>query len=97
MGGSTPELQEKWRTEESAADEKTQKCYMPFTKMLDNISVDFPDMVQNLNNLEVRYVTGEVEIQDLQDYIDNTYTPTTADIAEEFAQFMAENPVRYEK
>ena len=54
-------------------------------------------MVQNLNNLEVRYVTGEVEIQDLQDYIDNTYTPTTADIAEEFAQFMAENPVRYEK
>ena len=97
MGGSTPELQEKWRTEASAADAKTQKCYMPFTKMLDNISVDFPDVIQNLNNLEVRYVTGEVEKADLQNYIDNTYAPATADIAEEFAQFMAENPVRYEK
>ena len=69
---------------------RLQRCWIIFP-------VDFPDVIQNLNNLEVRYVTGEVERADLQDYIDNTYAPATADIAEEFAQFMAENPVRYEK
>lgn len=96
MGGTTPELQEKWRTEDGAADVKTRKCYTPFVKMLDQIAVQFPDDVQNLNNLEVRYVTGEAALDELKTFVEGTYKEKTADIAKEFEQFMAENPVRYE-
>lgn len=96
MGGTTPELQEKWRIEDGAADAKTRKCYTPFVKMLDQIAVQFPDDVQNLNNLEVRYVTGEAALDELKTFVEGAYKEKTADIAKEFEQFMAENPVRYE-
>lgn len=96
MGGSTPETIAKWQLEEKAADEKTMKCYTPFVKMLDKIAVEFPDDVQTLNSLEVRYVTGEVQMDELKSFIDGTYTEKTADITKEFVDYMAENPVRFE-
>lgn len=96
QGGSTPEMIEKWQTESSAAEAVTQKCYFGFTKMLDKIGNEFPDEVSALNSLEVRYITGEVSFQDLEDYINNTYAPKTAAIAQEFADYMAEHPARYE-
>lgn len=97
MGGSTPETIAKWQKEEKAADEKTMKCYTPFVKMIDKIAVEYPDDVQTLNNLEVRYVTGEIQMDELKTFIEGTYTEKTAAIAREFADYMAENPVRYEE
>ena len=96
QGGSTPEMIRKWQTESSAAEKVTRKCYFGFTKMLDKIGVEFPDEASALNSLEVRYITGEVSFQDLQDYITDTYAPKTAAIAQEFADYMAAHPARYE-
>lgn len=95
-GGSTPEMIEKWQAESSAAEAVTQKCYFGFTKMLDQIGANFPDETSALNSLEVRYITGEVSFQELEDYINNTYAPRTAEIAQTFADYMAEHPARYE-
>ena len=96
MGGSTPEMIAKWQAEAGAADKATTKVYIPFTKMLDKIGVEFPDEVQTLNSLEVRFVTGEVPFEELQAYAYGDYQEKTAAIAQEFADFMAEHPARYE-
>ncbi len=96
MGGSTPEMIAKWQVEASAADKATTKVYIPFTKMLENISVEFPDEMQTLNSLEVRYVTGEVPFEELEAYAYGDYMEKTAAIAQEFADYMAEHPARYE-
>jgi len=95
QGGSTPEAIAKWQKEAGAADKATQKCFFGFTKMLDKIGVEFPDEVQTLNSLEVRYVTGEVQFDDLMNYINGTYKEKTADIAKEFQDYMTANPARY--
>jgi putative aldouronate transport system substrate-binding protein len=96
MGGSTPEMIAKWQVEATAADKATTKVYIPFTKMLDKIGVEFPDEMQTLNSLEVRYVTGEVSFDDLINYAYGDYKEKTAAIAQEFADFMAAHPARYE-
>lgn len=95
MGGSTPEMIAKWQVESAAADKATRKCYIPFTKMLDNIGVQCPDEVQALNSLEVRFITGEVQFDELINYINGDYAAKTAEIAAQFAAHMAANPPRF--
>jgi len=96
MGGSSPEMIAKWQVEAGAADKATQKVFIPFTKMLDKIGVEFPDEMQTLNSLEVRFVTGEVAFDELEAYANGEYAEKTAAIAQEFADFMATHPARYE-
>jgi putative aldouronate transport system substrate-binding protein len=95
QGGSTPARIAKWQAEAGAAEAATTHCYFGFTKMLDAIGVNFPDITQNLNSLEVRYITGEAGWEQLDAYIKNTYAPATAAIAAEFAEFMKKNPARW--
>jgi ABC-type glycerol-3-phosphate transport system substrate-binding protein len=95
QGGSTPEAIAKWQAESAAASAATTRVYFNFTKMLDRIGTDFPDEVQTLNSLEVRFVAGEVPLQDLLDFINNTYAPRIADIAQEMIDFKAINPARF--
>ena len=96
QGGSTPDQIIKWQAEAGAAEAATIKCYFSFTKMLDEIGVRYPDIVSNLNSLEVRYITGQVNEEQLDSYIKNTYAPAMSGIAEVFSGFMAENPPRFE-
>jgi ABC-type glycerol-3-phosphate transport system substrate-binding protein len=96
QGGSTPAQIAKWQAEAGAAEAATTKCYFGFTKMLDNIGAQYPDVTQNLNSLEVRYITGEVSFDQLDAYIKNTYAPAVAGIAQEFAAYMAAHPARFE-
>ena len=95
MGGATPAQMAKWQVESSAAEAATTKVFFGFTKMLDNIGADFPDIVTNLNSLEVRYITGQATWDQLDSYIRNTYAPATAAIAGEFSRYMSSNPARY--
>ncbi|MDR0497015.1 MAG: extracellular solute-binding protein [Treponema sp.] len=95
QGGSTPAQIAKWQIEARAADSASTKVFFGFTKMLDNIGANFPDIVTNLNSLEVRYITGQVQWEQLDTYIKNTYAPATAGIASEFSTFMQRNPARY--
>jgi ABC-type glycerol-3-phosphate transport system substrate-binding protein len=94
-GGSTPAQQGKWQVESRAAEAVTRKCYFGFTKMIDQLGTQFPDVVSALNGLEVRYVTGEVPFEQLDSYIKNTFAPATAGIAREFSAYMAANPARF--
>lgn len=96
MGGSKPELIAKWQKEYAATEAITQKVYFPFTKMIDKVGVEFPDEVATLASLEIRYVTGEASFEELMDYVNGDYAEKTAAIAQEFADFMAEHPARYE-
>jgi ABC-type glycerol-3-phosphate transport system substrate-binding protein len=94
QGGSTSQQIAKWQAEAGAAEAATLKCYFGFTKMLDKIGVQFPDEVSALNDLEVRYITGELPYQQLETYIKNVYAPATAAIARELSAYMAANPAR---
>jgi ABC-type glycerol-3-phosphate transport system substrate-binding protein len=94
-GGATPAQIAKWQVEARAADAATTKCYFGFTKMLDEIGVQFPDVEADLSSLEVRYITGEVPYERLDTFIRNTLAPKTAAIQKEFADYMAANPARY--
>jgi ABC-type glycerol-3-phosphate transport system substrate-binding protein len=96
QGGSTPQQIAKWQVEARAADSASTKVYFGFTKMLDNIGANYPDIVRELNSLEVRFVTGEVQYTQLDAYIKNTYAPAVAGIAREFADYMRAHPARYE-
>ncbi|MCL2832789.1 MAG: hypothetical protein FWD78_06440 [Treponema sp.] len=95
QGGSTPENTAKWQAETKIADAATVKCYFGFTKMLDQIGVQFPDINSDLSSLEVRYITGEIPYETLDAYIKNTYAPAVAPISAEFAAYMVKNPARY--
>lgn len=64
--------------------------------MLDKIGTTCPDEVTALNSLEVRFVTGEVTFEELENYITTAYAPATAAIAQEFTGFMQANPARFE-
>jgi ABC-type glycerol-3-phosphate transport system substrate-binding protein len=95
QGGATPAQITKWQREVGAADAVTVQVYFPFTKMLDQIGVQFPDISDNLTRMETRYITGEVSWDQLEAYIRNSHTPAVASIAAEFAAYMARNPARY--
>ncbi len=96
MGGSTPEMIAKWQKESAAASAVTRRCYTPFVKTIDKIPTEFPDETQMLNSLEVRYVTGEVTLDELKQFVEGDYKTKTAAIAAEFEAYMAANPVRFE-
>lgn len=95
QGGSTPGQIAKWQAEAGAADAAAVKVYFGFTKMLDNIGANYPDIVRQLNSLEVRCITGETPFSQLEAYIKNTYGPAVAGIGAEFAAYMKAHPARY--
>ena len=94
-GGSNQAQIDKWQKEAGAAEAATTKVYFGFTKMMDKLGTDYPDVVQNLNSLEVRYITGEVTADQLESYIRNTYAPATAGINNELAAYIRANPPRF--
>jgi ABC-type glycerol-3-phosphate transport system substrate-binding protein len=95
QGGSTPEATAKWKEETAFSASETTRVYFAFSNMLDRIGSDFPDEVQTLNGLEVRFVTGEVSLQEVLDFVHGTYADLVADIAQEFAAHYAANPPRF--
>jgi putative aldouronate transport system substrate-binding protein len=96
MGGSRPDLIAKWQEEYNATEAITQKVYFPFTKMIDKVGVEFPDEQAAVASLEVRYITGEASFEELDAYVNGDYAEKVSAIAQEFADFMAEHPARFE-
>lgn len=94
-GGSTPEQIAKWQVEAAAAEAVTRKCYMPFFKIVDQLGIQFPDLVQALNTNEVRYVTGEISYDELEAFVEDEFKPTVAQVEADFQAYMVENPVTW--
>ncbi|MCL2378051.1 MAG: extracellular solute-binding protein [Defluviitaleaceae bacterium] len=95
LGGTTPEGIAKWQEEAGFAQSVTTRVYFGFSKMLDALGADFPDEVQTLNSLEVRFITGEISLDDLLSFRDGVYREVTRDIEQGFIDFHAANPARF--
>ena len=95
LGGTTPEGIAKWQAEAGFAQSVTTRIYFAFSKMLDALGADFPDEVQTLNSLEVRFVTGEISLEDLLSFRDGQYREISRDIEQAFIDFHAANPARF--
>lgn len=92
-GGSTPELTQYWQQQSAAAESQVQNMYVPFTKFIDSMNSNIPDQAKQLNTLEVRYVTGQVDRKTLQAYVDGDYKTATSTYVEQLKKYMADNPV----
>jgi hypothetical protein len=97
QGGSKPESIAKWQIEAPAVDAMTEKVFFGFTKMIDKVSVQFPDDAETLSTLETRYIVGETTFEELMQFIENEYAPKVLPIQDELVEFMAANPPRYVK
>ena len=95
LGGTTPEGIAKWQREAGFSQSVTTRVYFAFSKMLDAIGANFPDEMQMLNSLEVRFVTGEVSLEELLEFRDTVWREVTYDIEQEFIRFHAANPARF--
>jgi ABC-type sugar transport system, periplasmic component len=94
-GGSTPENVAIWQEQTAASAAATTSIYFGATKMLDKVGVEFPDDLQTINSLEVRFVTGEAQLDELMEFINGKFKDDTSAIAGELTEFMKENPPRY--
>ena len=94
LGGTTPEGIAKWQYETAFSASVTTSVYFAFSKMLDALGANFPDEVANLNSLEVRFVTGEVSLDELLAFRDGTFRDISRDIEEAFIAHHAANPAR---
>lgn len=95
-GGATEESTKIWRENVDAANEGVEYYYAPFVKCLFSMQSDFPDETEYLSNLEVRYVTGEATADELNSFIEE-YKGKVKEYSDEYAEFMAENPVEIKK
>lgn len=95
-GGATEESTKVWRENVDAATEGVEYYYAPFVKCLFSMQSDFPDETEYLSNLEVRYVTGEASADELNSFIEE-YKGKVQEYSDEYAEFMAENPVEIKK
>ena len=93
---ATEESTKIWRENVDAATEGVDYYYAPFVKCLFSMQSDFPDETEYLSNLEVRYVTGEATADELNSFIEE-YKGKVQEYSDEYAEFMAENPVEIKK
>jgi len=49
---------------------------------------EHPDLVSKKKEMEVKYVVGEIELEDLQSFIDEEWLPAIADVEQEYIAYM---------
>lgn len=92
-GGTTAELTQYWKDQSSAAEAVVQNIYVPFTKFIDSMNSNIPDQAKQLNTLEVRYVTGQIDLDTLKAYVNGDYKNATSSYVTQLKDYMATNPV----
>jgi hypothetical protein len=85
-----------WKKQIQAADEVTDKYKILPTKILNGINIEFPDDVMKLGTLEARYVTGQIKISEISDFL-VLYKEKTVKYQKEYADFRAANPIQITK
>ena len=96
-GGSTNANTAKWRAENAAADKVTLKYYTSAVKVISTLSSDLPDEQRNLATLETRYLSGQDNKQELQNFIETVWKPKTQKYADALAAFCEAHPIDIEK
>lgn len=92
-GGTTADLTRYWQQQSSAAESVVQNIYVPFTKFIDSMNSDIPDQAKQLNTLEVRYVTGQIDKTALQSYVNGDFKTAAGSYDTQLKKYMAGNPV----
>lgn len=54
--------------------------------MFQTISQDYPDLVKKKDEYEIKYVTGEITLEQFKAFIDNEYLVTVADAEREYIE-----------
>lgn len=93
IDGNTEAEKEKWLEEFYAADSVTDKYYVPFVKTLYSFSSEYPDETKTWAMLQSRYVSGESEWAELEDFLVNDYAPKYAQYEQLYNEYMAESPI----
>jgi putative aldouronate transport system substrate-binding protein len=91
-GGSSPEMVAAWQRDMAKAAEVTDRYRILPTKMLNNLSIDFPDDVMKLGTLEARYMIGQIEKAELESFLAE-YKVKTQDYTDRYNAFRQANPI----
>lgn len=69
---------------------KTKEINVPSIKApkLDLFGADNPDLVKKKDEMETKYVTGEITLEQLKAFIDKEYLPRIADAEKEYVEIM---------
>ena len=57
------------------------------TKLI-QLKADDPDLFTKMDQMEIQYITGEISLEELKDYVDNTYLPKTREAYAEKAELI---------
>lgn len=88
--GNTPEKAERYNKDLENYLKKTKEINIPSVKApkLDLFGADNPDLVKKKDEMETKYVTGEISLDALKAFIDNEYLPRIADAEKEYIEIM---------
>jgi putative aldouronate transport system substrate-binding protein len=96
-GGETAAERAKYQKETSDAARVTTEYYVPFVKLLYKLSSEIPDQTKTLQTLEIRYITGEVSLEEFNKFITSEYKPKVEKAEKDYNEFMKKNPVEKKK
>ncbi len=92
-GAASPENTAIWRENTTRVNDTVDNMYMPFVKSFFAMAGEFPDESQGLATTEVRYITGEATLEDLETVV-NEYGETVSSYIDIYKAFMSENPAQ---
>lgn len=93
IDGKTDAEKQQWKAQYEAAEAVTDKYYVPFVKVLYSFSVEFPDESKTWGMLQSRYVSGESEWAELENFLKNDYAPKYAEYEKLYNAYMEQNPI----
>lgn len=88
--GDTPERINKYNKDFEAMKKVTKVVDLPAVKApkLQNIATSNPDDVKKKDEMEIKYITGEITVDQFKDYLEKQYFPKVADAEKEYIEFM---------
>lgn len=96
-GGLTEESTAVWRENTNAVNDRTLKYYAPFVKVFFTMQNEFPDETTTLGTLETRFITGEIQENELWNFIETEFAPKISSYSDAYAEYMKNNPTEIKK
>lgn len=89
-GADTAERVNKYKTDLDAAMKKVTVVNVPAVRApkILNLNAALPDLVKKKDDMEVKYITGNVTLQQFKDFLEKEWYPATADAEKEYIDAM---------
>lgn len=88
--GDTEEKAERYTNDLQRYLSKTKEVNIPSIKYpkLDLFGADNPDLIKKREELETKYVTGDITLEQLKSFVDKEFLPKIADAEKEYLEIM---------